>query len=1190
MSQQNIDFGTFPDDPDADAIRTAFQKVQQNFDEIYDSTANAAVLSVNRSQGAGITVNGPTGNVIVSANIASIRVSSVTLKVGTSPSPTTNTASYTNYSQTLYIEIPDNLSIGNITANGFISATGNLTVANANLGNLATANFFSGSGNNLSNIQGANVTGPVDSANTAGTVTTNAQPNITSVGNLTSLVVSGNITPTANITYDLGNNTNRFKDIYLANSTIYLGDATVQANATTLILTNPLGGQLVVSGNSVSYSNSIVNGNSNVDVSLNGNVTVSVAGNANVFTVTGTGANVNGPINSLDANLGNAVTANYFIGSGANLTNIPSGNVSGQVGNALVAGTVYTADQPNITSLGTVTSLSISGNANIGNVGTGGLITATGDITGGNLITSGTISATGNANVGNIGAAEGVFTSIAGTLTTAAQPNVTSTGTLASLSVSGNANIGNIGTGLITATGNITGDNLITGGLVTATGNITANEFITGGVVTALGNVTGGNIITGGFVSATGNITGSNLTATGSLSVTSNANVLNIGANNGIFNSISGTLSTNAQPNITSLGTLSNISVSGNATITNLSVTGNLNAGDITVGAIANGNSNVDITNTNGNVTISVDGVANVATFTSTGANVTGNITAGNVFATTFTGALSGAATSANTAGTVTTNSQPNITSLGTLTGLTVSGTANLGAVGNVKITGSSGFLQSDGNGNLSFASVITQSIPGTANTVLLSDGSNNIAASGNIKFNDPQLDITGNLSVTGNANVGNIGATNIAGTLTTNAQPNITSVGSLTSLALGGNLNSNANIVINNASNIITGGSIFANSGTVSGNLLTGTLTTNAQPNITSIGTLTSLSISGTLTAGNLATGGALSVGGNANVGNIGATDGVFTTLSGNGSALSAITGANVTGTVANATYAVTSGSATTAGTVTTAAQPNITSLGTLSSLSVSGNANVGNIGGTNGVFTNVSGNGSALTSITGANVTGAVSFATTANAVAGANVSGEVSFAATANSVAGANVSGQVSNALVAGTVYTASQSNITAVGTLTSVSVSGNANIGNIGTGGLITATGNITGGNLITGGLITATGNVQAANVIATTYNITGVATGISAAGSSQGDATALTKAFNVVSTVSGGQGVVLPTAIAGMRVTVINTSGATLLVYPASGGAINALATNAGYSLPTIGRLDYIAISATQWYAMGAIYV
>jgi hypothetical protein len=63
--------------------------------------------------------------------------------------------------------------------------------------------------------------------------------------------------------------------------------------------------------------------------------------------------------------------------------------------------------------------------------------------------------------------------------------------------------------------------------------------------------------------------------------------------------------------------------------------------------------------------------------------------------------------------------------------------------------------------------------------------------------------------------------------------------------------------------------------------------------------------------------------------------------------------------------------------------------------------------------------GNGSSLTSLTGANVTGAVAFATTANAVAGANVSGEVSFAATANAVAGANVSGQVSFAATANSV---------------------------------------------------------------------------------------------------------------------------------------------------------------------------
>ena len=64
-----------------------------------------------------------------------------------------------------------------------------------------------------------------------------------------------------------------------------------------------------------------------------------------------------------------------------------------------------------------------------------------------------------------------------------------------------------------------------------------------------------------------------------------------------------------------------------------------------------------------------------------------------------------------------------------------------------------------------------------------------------------------------------------------------------------------------------------------------------------------------------------------------------------GNGSTLTSIAGANVTGTVANATYATSAGSATTAGTVTTAAQGNITSVGVLTSLSASGNITTGNV-----------------------------------------------------------------------------------------------------------------------------------------------------------------------------------------------------------------------------------------------------
>ena len=104
------------------------------------------------------------------------------------------------------------------------------------------------------------------------------------------------------------------------------------------------------------------------------------------------------------------------------------------------------------------------------------------------------------------------------------------------------------------------------------------------------------------------------------------------------------------------------------------------------------------------------------------------------------------------------------------------------------------------------------------------------------------------------------------------------------------------------------------------------------------------------------------------------------------------------------------------------------------------SGNASLGNLT-TSGYF---SGNGSLLTHIAGANVSGFVpnaNVANTAYAVAGANVSGFVPNANIANtsySVTGGNVSGQVSNALVAGTVYTAAQPNITSVGNLTSLIV--------------------------------------------------------------------------------------------------------------------------------------------------------
>jgi hypothetical protein len=82
---------------------------------------------------------------------------------------------------------------------------------------------------------------------------------------------------------------------------------------------------------------------------------------------------------------------------------------------------------------------------------------------------------------------------------------------------------------------------------------------------------------------------------------------------------------------------------------------------------------------------------------------------------------------------------------------------------------------------------------------------------------------------------------------------------------------------------------------------------------------------------------------------------------IAGNGAGLTNITGSNVVGEVANATYATSAGSATTAATVTTNAQPNITSVGTLTSIASSGNiSTTGNVTGNYFV-----GNGSQLTGI---------------------------------------------------------------------------------------------------------------------------------------------------------------------------------------------------------------------------------
>jgi hypothetical protein len=86
----------------------------------------------------------------------------------------------------------------------------------------------------------------------------------------------------------------------------------------------------------------------------------------------------------------------------------------------------------------------------------------------------------------------------------------------------------------IQATGNITGGNIATGGRVVATGNIvTSANIVTPGTVinssvSTTGNIIGANLVTGGLVTATGNITGGNLSTGGLVNATGNVSGGNV--------------------------------------------------------------------------------------------------------------------------------------------------------------------------------------------------------------------------------------------------------------------------------------------------------------------------------------------------------------------------------------------------------------------------------------------------------------------------------------------------------------------------------------------------------------------------------------------------------------------------------------------------------------------------------------
>lgn len=482
---------------------------------------------------------------------------------------------------------------------------------------------------------------------------------------------TGNILPSANVTYNLGSPTHRWQDLYLANNTIYLGNSTISAATGNIVLSSADGATLEVTGNS--NVTTIVNGNSNISVNANGNVTTSVAGYANVLVVTSDGANVTGNVSATGVKTNNLYYAN---GTAWNLGQDPSGsNTQVQFNNNGNFGA-----SANFTFDTATNNLLVAGN----------IVSSTGAIYGNaaGLTNIPGANITGNIS-GNISNAAHATT--ANTVTTNAQPNITSVGTLTDLSVNGNAVVG----GNLTVSGNLVYVNVeelaIEDPIINLqTGANGALPVANSGkdVGTALNYYdTAARVAFMGW--DTSNVEfafGSRTTITAE--VVSFDTLGNVRAQTFKGNieaaTISGNLTTATQANITTVGTLGS-----------LSVTGNINAGNVLAGNVSDANTisgNYLVSNSGcvsvGGATIAFNsgtGAAGIFSSLATDINfgLAANVNIGSTTGTsTVRGELSvgGNATvtgnvSANlVTGTLTTAAQPNVTSVGTLTNLSVTG------------------------------------------------------------------------------------------------------------------------------------------------------------------------------------------------------------------------------------------------------------------------------------------------------------------------------------------------------------------------------------------------------------------------------------------------------------------------------------------------------------------------------------
>ena len=236
-------------------------------------------------------------------------------------------------------------------------------------------------------------------------------------------VVVGNVTvSSSNIV--LGNTTVGTSNIVVGNTTLSTSNITL--GNTTITNSNVTVGNTTLSTNSISapsFTGNVTSGNTSIVPVANGNVAISVAGVSNVVVVTNQGVNFTGNTSTTgtlsvtgNANVANLGTTQVLASANVTAPQIISNVTTGtpplvvtsttQVANlnaesAGQSNTVTDSAQPNITSVGTLTTLAVTGTTSAGNLTTGGTTSTTSlTVTTGNanLNSSSTLNVKGNAN------------------------------------------------------------------------------------------------------------------------------------------------------------------------------------------------------------------------------------------------------------------------------------------------------------------------------------------------------------------------------------------------------------------------------------------------------------------------------------------------------------------------------------------------------------------------------------------------------------------------------------------------------------------------------------------------------------------------------------------------------------------------------------------------------------------------